>query len=200
MYTFDIFIVSYFYFPDLYLLVPFYADDKDNGNGEEYQLIGINAWCNRSTWITCDSYDLTINKKKTNVVLQSAPESCTIIRKSLRMVKYFFNSVLRPFQDFFSSYETGQSVGGRKRMIPEKKNTWHIRKQKLACLKCCQRGARTHTRHRGQILICLIHSSTREAVSPEQCVLMTRTAKASVAFGRICANVISEMKQRSIPS
>ena len=40
-----------------------YADDKDKGNGEEYQLIGINAWCNRSTWITCDSYDLTINKK-----------------------------------------------------------------------------------------------------------------------------------------
>ena len=36
---------------------------KDKGNGEEYQLIGINAWCNRSTWITCDSYDLTINKK-----------------------------------------------------------------------------------------------------------------------------------------
>ena len=38
-------------------------DDKDKGNGEEYKLIGINAWCNRSTWITCDSYDLTINKK-----------------------------------------------------------------------------------------------------------------------------------------
>ena len=25
---------------------------------------------------------------------------------------FFFNSVLRPFQDYFSSYETGQSVGG----------------------------------------------------------------------------------------
>ena len=40
-----------------------YAYDKDKGNGEEYRLIGINAWCNRSTRITCDSYDLTINKK-----------------------------------------------------------------------------------------------------------------------------------------
>ena len=59
--------------------------------------------------------------KKTNVVLQSAPESCTIIRLSLQMDKYFLNSVLRPFQDYFSSYETGQSVGGRKREIPEKK-------------------------------------------------------------------------------
>ena len=32
-----------------------------------------------------------------------------------------FNSVLRPFQDYFSSYETGQSVGGRKQENPEKK-------------------------------------------------------------------------------
>ena len=63
--------------------------------------------------------------KKTNVVLQSAPESCTIIRESLRMDKYFFNSVLRPFQDYFSSYETGQSVGGRKREIPEEKHLTH---------------------------------------------------------------------------
>ena len=31
-----------------------------------------------------------------------------------------FFSVLRPFQDYFSSYETGQSVGGRKRENPEK--------------------------------------------------------------------------------
>ena len=32
----------------------------------------------------------------------------------------------------------------------------------------------------GQILIYLTNSSTREAVSPEQCALMTRTAKASM--------------------
>ena len=40
-----------------------YADDKHKENGKEYQFKGINAWCNRSTWITCDIYDLTINKK-----------------------------------------------------------------------------------------------------------------------------------------
>ena len=34
---------------------------------------------------------------------------------------FFLNSVLRPFQDYFSSYETGQSVGGQKRENPEKK-------------------------------------------------------------------------------
>ena len=30
----------------------------------------------------------------------------------------FLNSVLRPFQDYFSSYETGQSVGGAKKGEP----------------------------------------------------------------------------------
>ena len=33
----------------------------------------------------------------------------------------FFNSVLCPFQDYFSSYETDQSVGGRKRENPREK-------------------------------------------------------------------------------
>ena len=46
--------------------------------------------------------------------------------------KPFFNSVLRPFQDYFSSYETGQSVGGAKTGEPREKNTWHTRKQNLA--------------------------------------------------------------------
>ena len=34
---------------------------------------------------------------------------------------FFFDSVLRPFQDFFSSYETGQSVGGAKTGEPREK-------------------------------------------------------------------------------
>ena len=38
---------------------------------------------------------------------------------------FFLNSVLRPFQDYFSSYETGQSVGGRKRENPEKNHLAH---------------------------------------------------------------------------
>ena len=36
-----------------------------------------------------------------------------------------FFSVLRPFQDYFSSYETGQSVGGRKREDPEENHLAH---------------------------------------------------------------------------
>ena len=34
---------------------------------------------------------------------------------------FFLNSVLRPFQDYFSSYETGQSVGGAKMGEPREK-------------------------------------------------------------------------------
>ena len=37
------------------------------------------------------------------------------------VVDFFFNSVLRPFQDYFSSYETGQSVGGAKTGEPREK-------------------------------------------------------------------------------
>ena len=171
-----------------------YADDKDKGNGEEYQLIGINAWCNRFTWITCDSYDLTINRKDKCC----APVGTGKLYSNPRITtngEYFFNSVLRPFQDYVSSYETGQSVGGRKREIPEKKHLTHPQAEVGLSHMLPAQGSNPH-----QAQICSIHSSTREAVSPEQCVLMTRTAKASMAFGRICANVISEMKQRSIPS
>ena len=39
---------------------------------------------------------------------------------------FFFNSVLRPFQDYFSSYETGQSVGGAKTGKPREKKKKHL--------------------------------------------------------------------------
>ena len=38
---------------------------------------------------------------------------------------YFFNSVLPLFQDYFSSYDTGQSVGGQKRENSEQKHVAH---------------------------------------------------------------------------
>ena len=39
----------------------------------------------------------------------------------LKVFFFFFNSVLCPFQDYFSSYETGQSVGGAKTGEPPEK-------------------------------------------------------------------------------
>ena len=41
------------------------------------------------------------------------------------MIFFFFNSVLRPFQDYFSSYETGQSVGGAKMEEFQEKHLTH---------------------------------------------------------------------------
>ena len=35
---------------------------------------------------------------------------------------FFSDSVLRPFQDYFSSYETGQSVSGAKTAEPREKS------------------------------------------------------------------------------
>ena len=37
---------------------------------------------------------------------------------------FFLNSVLRSFQDYFRSYETGQTVGGRKQKNPENQAHW----------------------------------------------------------------------------
>ena len=43
---------------------------------------------------------------------------CMIV---ILQIFFFFNSVLRPFQDYFSSYETGQSVSGAKTAEPREK-------------------------------------------------------------------------------
>ena len=48
----------------------------------------------------------------------------------------YYNSVLRPFQDYFSSYETGQSVGGRKREDPEKNHLAHPQASNELFLSC----------------------------------------------------------------
>ena len=40
---------------------------------------------------------------------------------SYLFIYFFLNSVLCPFQDYFSSYETGQSVGGAKTGEPREK-------------------------------------------------------------------------------
>ena len=124
-----------------------YADDKDKGNGEEYQLIDINAWCNRSTWITCDSYDLTINKKDKCC----APIGTGKLYNNPRIItngQILFNSVLRPFQDYLSSYETVQSVGGRKREIPEKKHMAHLQAEVGLSHKLPARGSNPHQTQR----------------------------------------------------
>ena len=60
-----------------------------------------------------------------------------------------FNSVLRPFQDYFSLYETGLSVGGQKRENPEKNHLTHPQAE----LGLSRMWTERATRHSG-IAIC----------------------------------------------
>ena len=61
---------------------------------------------------------------------------------------FFLNSVLRPFQDYFSSYETGQSVGGRKRENPEKNHLAHLQAELGLSHMWPERGSNPHQTQR----------------------------------------------------
>ena len=53
---------------------------------------------------------------------QSIRLKCFFVCLFVCLFVFFLNSVLRPFQDYFSSYETGQSVGGAKTGEPREKS------------------------------------------------------------------------------
>ena len=59
-----------------------------------------------------------------------------------------FNSVLRPFQDYFIPNETGQS-GGRKREKPEKKHLTHPQAELDLSHMWPVRGSNPHQTQRG---------------------------------------------------
>ena len=66
-------------------------------------------------------------RKKMNYTIHLAKSkaliSCAVSLDTLICIFFFFffNSVLRPFQDYFSSYEMDQSVGGAKTGEPREK-------------------------------------------------------------------------------
>ena len=49
----------------------------------------------------------------------------------IHIIYFFFNSVLRPFKDYFSSYETSKSEGGRKREFPDINHLAHPQAERL---------------------------------------------------------------------
>ena len=65
-------------------------------------------------WISHEYYDENVHK----IQLPFANVSITL---DLITQFFFCYSVLRPFQDYFSSYEMGQSVGGAKTGEPQEK-------------------------------------------------------------------------------
>ena len=80
--------------------------------------------CIHRSW-ACNVLDLVYGKVNFGNIgfYMEKSENCGFFENwcSLRPDFFFFNSVLRPFQDYFSSYETGQSVGGAKTGEPREK-------------------------------------------------------------------------------
>ena len=74
--------------------------------------------------------------------------SCYTENHTIFLFFFFFNLVLRPFQDYFSSYETGQSVGGRKREDPEKNHLAHPQAELGLSHMWPERGSNPHQTQR----------------------------------------------------
>ena len=64
-----------------------------------------------------------LSKRTKVIIFLLASVPVPELSQFLHIIFFFFYSVLRPFQDNFSSYETGQSVGGVKTGEPREKNT-----------------------------------------------------------------------------
>ena len=60
--------------------------------------------------------------------------------------------VLRPFQDYFSSYETGQSVGGAKTGEPREKKKDTPASRTWLVSHVARAGLKPHLRHSGEII------------------------------------------------
>ena len=71
--------------------------------------------------------------------------------RSFFFLFFFFFVQFNVPSKIISLIETSQSIGGAKREYPGK-TTGHTRKQNLACLTCGQCGARTYTRHSGEMI------------------------------------------------
>ena len=112
------------------------------------------------------------------------------------MDKYFFNSVLRPFQDYFSSYETGQSVGGRKREIPEKKHLAHPQAEVGLSHMLPARGLNPHQKQRTNTDLFNTPIYPRSSFS-RAVRIDDYNSKSQCGIWKNMCKCISEMKQRS---
>ena len=105
-----------------------------------------------------------------------------------------FNPVLHPLQDYFSSYDTGQSVSGRNRT--RRKTTWHTRKENLDCLSWPVWGLNLHQTQRcdDRVIKKLDSSATGTAILVADCCPFdvasnhyTSLCNASCDIASICA-------------
>ena len=78
--------------------------------------------------------------------------TCIMYHYFLHYSICFLNSVLGPFQDHFSSYETGQSVDGAKTRESREKTPDTPTSRTWLVSHVASAGARTHTRHSGEMI------------------------------------------------
>ena len=78
----------------------------------------------------------------------SIVHTCTSLVHGKQYFFAYIDSVLRPFQDYFSSYETGQSVGGAKMGDPEKKHLTHPQAELGLSHMWPERGSNPHQSQR----------------------------------------------------
>ena len=88
--------------------------------------------------------DTTINSYIPNSKSTFSIFTTTSVLVYNRFFIFFLNSVLRPFQDYFSSYEMGQSVGGAKTENPEKNHLTHLQAELGLSHMRPERGLKPH--------------------------------------------------------
>ena len=110
------------------------------------------------------------------------------------------DTVMYPFNVPFkiiSLIETSRSIGGAKREYPGK-TTWHTRKQNLSCLTCGQRGARTYTRHSGEMIELLRALKYSDLTHSATGVALSKPYGYVTNILKICINKLDAKKIRSI--
>ena len=76
--------------------------------------------------------------------------------RSIPIYRYIVTPLMDSLIQFYVPFKI---ISARENGRTPRKTTWRTRKQNLACLACGQCGARTHTRHSGEMIECSRNSA-----------------------------------------
>ena len=125
----------------------------------EHALLLVTDMCRLPFWgVTAEDkvYEETFAKPRN---LKTAEENTVFSR--LFLFLFSFASLSKLFQLIWDGPISRWGENGR---TPEK-TTWHTRKQNLAYLTCGQSGARTHSRHSGEMIEWLRNSALNRSAT-----------------------------------
>ena len=131
----------------------FQRKNKKNRYTPAYPSFAIQKWGSGGVYITqtcfCDVCNTDIYCVVKHQLFKTPPTSHAP-RILFYLFIYFLNSVLRPFQNYFSSYYTGQSVGEANTGNFNPGKNLLVHPQAELDLSHC--GAQTHTRHSSDMI------------------------------------------------